>query len=472
MSKAVIGLEIHIQLLTMTKMFCGCSANYGDMPNSNICPVCLGYPGTLPQLNKSAVIMGIKLGTALHGEISLRSDFSRKNYFYPDLPKGYQITQFNIPLVQNGYLVVGTKKIRINRIHLEEDTAKMFHGNGRNETLIDFNRAGMPLLEVVTEPDIENEKEAEEFLKKLHRIVKFLEISTGKMEEGALRCDVNISMTQIDGSYGTKVEIKNLNSFRSVTKAIQYEIKRQNDCNEKQVPIEPETRSYDETNDYTFPMRIKPTANDYRYFLDPDLGQLSLSKTEVEEIKKSLPELPEEALNRLTETVGLSFAEATLLVNDIELLHFFDQSYTLFPQAKILINWISSEILGYLNKNNGLLKETSLTPKNFVTMLTLLEEDKISGKMGKSILLEMMSSPKESKPVFFESNLLQESDEVVLMEQINLILSKHSKEVTEFKAGKTNILEMFMGEIMSMTNGNANPVLLKKLLTQKLSEIP
>lgn len=472
MNKVVIGLEIHIQLATKSKMFCSCSAKYGDTPNNNICPVCLGYPGTLPQLNESAVMMGARLGLAVHGNISLNSDFSRKNYFYPDLPKGYQVTQFNVPLVQNGYLEIKGRKIRINRIHLEEDSAKMFHGNKRSETLIDYNRAGLPLLEVVTEPDIENEKEAEEFLKKLHRLIKFLGISTGKMEEGALRCDVNVSMTNSDGSYGTKVEIKNLNSFKSVTKAIQYEMNRQTMYIKNNVPIESETRSYDEETDSTFSMRIKPSANDYRYFLDPDLGQLSISNSYLEEIQKNLPELPEEAIKRLTEKQDLSMTEATLLVNDENLLYFFDHCYSLFPKAKTLMNWISTEILGYLNKNNISIQDSPLTPENLVTLLKRIEEQKISGKMGKYILIEMMSQTKNTKQFLFDFNKTQESDEKYLLAKIHEILKKHEKEVLEFKAGKTSILEMFMGELMMMTDGNANPLLLKKLLTQQLKEIP
>jgi aspartyl-tRNA(Asn)/glutamyl-tRNA(Gln) amidotransferase subunit B len=472
MNKVVIGLEIHIQLVTKTKMFCSCSAKYGDTPNTNICPVCLGYPGTLPQLNESAVMMGIRLGFATNGTISLNSDFSRKNYFYPDLPKGYQVTQFNIPLVQDGYLDVQGRNIRINRIHLEEDSAKMFHGNRRSETLIDFNRAGMPLLEVVTEPDIENEKEAEEFLKKLHRLIKFLGISTGKMEEGALRCDVNVSMTKDDGSYGTKVEIKNLNSFKSVTRAIQYEMNRQSMYIKNGIPIESETRSFDEETDSTFSMRIKPSANDYRYFLDPDLGQLSLDTLYLQEIQKKLPELPEEAMSRLTDKLDLTVPEASLLVNDENLLHFFDQCYLLYPNAKIIINWISTEILGNLNKNNISLKNSSLTPDNFVILLKKIDEEQISGKMGKSILIEMMSHTTDPKQFFFDFNQTQESDENYLLAKIQEMLKNHEKEILEFKAGKTNILEMFMGEIMNMTDGNANPSLLKKLLTQKLAEIP
>jgi aspartyl-tRNA(Asn)/glutamyl-tRNA(Gln) amidotransferase subunit B len=470
MNKAVIGLEIHIQLLTRSKMFCSCSTSFGDTPNTNICPTCLGYPGTLPELNEASVAMAIKLGLAMQGEINLISDFSRKNYFYPDLPKGYQITQFNTPIVQNGFMEVCGKKIRLNRIHLEEDTAKMFHGSGRDDTLIDFNRAGIPLLEVVTEPDINSAEEADQFLKKLHSIVKFLKISTGKMEEGALRCDVNISLTKEDGSFGPKVEIKNLNSFKSVEKAIHYEIKRQEECNIAQKTIELETRSYDEENDCTFSMRIKPTMTDYRYFLDPDLGQIVISKDTVNQIMRNLQELPEKALIRLMDNFTLSLNDANLIVSDIALLTFFDSCVSLYPQAKMIANWIGSDVMGYLNKNNTTLEQTKLTPKNFISMLRMLESEEISGKMAKNILTKMMDSGKNPEEVIGEQNLTQLSDERKLLLLIDKILMENREEASEYKSGKTNILEMFMGKLMDMTNGTANPGILKNLLIKKLEE--
>lgn len=471
MSKVVIGLEIHIQLSAKTKMFCSCSSKYGDTPNTNICPICLGYPGTLPQLNESAVKMGIQLGLATQGIISLTSDFSRKNYFYPDLPKGYQITQFNLPLVKEGYLDIQGRRIRINRIHLEEDSAKMLHGTGRSETLIDFNRAGIPLLEVVTEPDIQNEKEADEFLKKFHLLIKFLGISTGKMEEGAIRCDVNISMKKEDGSFGTKVEIKNLNSFKSVTKAIQYEINRQSMYIKHDIPFESETRSYDEETDSTFSMRIKPCENDYRYFLDPDLGQISLSKTHLLEIQKQLPMLPETALNRLTNEFDLTINEASLLLNDETLLHFFDRCYSLYPKARTLFNWITTEIVGNLKKYNLSLQDAFLTPEDLFNLLKKIDENQISGKMGKSILSEMMCHQYTSEQFLIAINKTQESDENYLTQLIEEVVKNHDKEILEYKTGKISIIDMFMGKIMNMTNGNANPMLVKKLLIQKLTEI-
>jgi len=469
MSKPVIGLEIHIQLITRTKMFCSCSSNFGDLPNTNICPICLGYPGTLPVLNQSVVDMGIKLGLALHCKINTISDFSRKNYFYPDLPKGYQITQYNVPLAEKGFIETNEKKIRISRIHLEEDSAKMFHGEGMSETGIDFNRAGIPLLEVVTEPDIDNEVEAGEFLNKLLAIIEYLSISTGKMEEGALRCDVNVSMTKVNGKLGTRVEIKNLNSFRSVTKSIQYEIKRQTEILFLQKEIETETRSFDEKNDCTVSMRKKSGINDYRYFSDPDLGSLKIDPETIDSIKNNMPELPDEALKRLTTKQDLSFEDSRIIVSSLDLLHFFDSCYALYPNSKTLFNWIASTILKYGNQNNVSIAEMSLIPKFFIEILTLLDKEIISVKIGKTIMEEMIRSGKSPNQILAEEGLSQLSNEEYLLVLIHKLFDTYPKEVLQYKAGKTNLIDMFMGEIMTTTNGKANPGLLKELLLKNLS---
>lgn len=468
MNRPVIGLEIHIQLLTKSKMFCSCSTNFGDQPNTNICPICLGYPGTLPVLNQSVVDLVIKLGLALHCKINLSSDFSRKNYFYPDLPKGYQITQFNTPIAEEGYIVAHGKIIHITHIQLEEDSAKMFHGEGRSDTYIDFNRAGIPLIEVVTEPDIENEVQAGDFLEKLLAIVEYLEISNCKMEEGALRCDVNISMTKANGELGTKVEIKNLNSFRSITKAIQYEIKRQTEAIKHSKTIETETRSFDDTLDCTTLMRKKAGMHDYRYFADPDLGRLKIDLETVDSLKKNLPELPEQALSRLTAKLGLSPSDARIIVESKDLLNFFDQCCLLYTDEKTIFNWISTTLLKFLNQNNQSITDISLTPANFVQMLTLLDKGVISGKIGKIILETMIKTGRSPYQIILEDGLEQLSDQEYLMELIEQLIETYPKEIQSYKEGKKNLLDMFMGEIMNKTDGKANPGLLKDLLIKKL----
>lgn len=468
MFSPVIGLEIHIQLLTKSKMFCSCSTNYGASPNSNICEVCLGYPGTLPAINKEAVKMGIMLALSLNCKINNVSSFYRKNYFYPDLPKGYQITQFDLPLSENGLLSVEGKDIRIRRIHLEEDSAKLIHKE--DEILIDFNRCGIPLIELVTEPDIASPEEAGEFLEKLKEIVDFLGISSGKMEEGALRCDVNVSLKNEKGEFGTKVEIKNLNSFKSVVKAIKFEMDRQNNLLEKGESILSETRAFNEENETTILMRSKETLNDYRYFPEPDLLLLSVKDSEIEEIRSTLPELPHNAYMRLIEKFGLSNEEAKLLISSKDILSFFDECSKLFSDYKAIVNWISSEVLKNLNKMNKSLKDIQLNPENFTKMLTLIKEGKISGKIGKTILEEMMITDKDPDDIIKEKGLIQLSDSDALESIIVEIITNNPKEVSMYRSGRKNLFGFFMGEAMKKTNGKANPVLLREIMLEKLEK--
>lgn len=468
MFSPVIGLEIHIQLFTKSKMFCSCPTNYGASPNSNICEVCLGYPGTLPAINKEAVKMGIMLALSLNCKINNVSSFYRKNYFYPDLPKGYQITQFDLPLSENGLLSVEGKDIRIRRIHLEEDSAKLIHKE--DEILIDFNRCGIPLIELVTEPDIASPEEAGEFLEKLKEIVDFLGISSGKMEEGALRCDVNVSLKNEKGEFGTKVEIKNLNSFKSVVKAIKFEMDRQNKLLEKGESILSETRAFNEENETTILMRSKETLNDYRYFPEPDLLLLSVKDSEIEEIRSTLPELPHNAYMRLIEKFGLSNEEAKLLISSKDILSFFDECSKLFSDYKAIVNWISSEVLKNLNKMKKSLKDIQLNPENFTKMLTLIKEGKISGKIGKTILEEMMITDKDPDDIIKEKGLIQLSDSDALESIIVEIITNNPKEVSMYRSGKKNLFGFFMGEAMKKTNGKANPVLLREIMLEKLEK--
>ncbi|MDD3428263.1 MAG: Asp-tRNA(Asn)/Glu-tRNA(Gln) amidotransferase subunit GatB [Caldisericia bacterium] len=468
MFRSVIGLEIHIQLLTKSKMFCSCPTNYGAPPNSNICEICLGYPGTLPVVNKEAVKMGIMLALSLDCKINNVSSFYRKNYFYPDLPKGYQITQFDLPLSENGLLSIEGKDIRIRRIHLEEDSAKLIHRE--DEILVDFNRCGIPLIELVTEPDIASPEEAGEFLEKLKEIVDFLGISSGKMEEGALRCDVNVSLKDVEGNFGTKVEIKNLNSFREVMKAIKFEIERQSKLLEKGECILSETRAFNEKNETTILMRSKETLNDYRYFPEPDLLLLSVKNDEIEKIRTTLPELPHNAYMRLIENFGLSNEEAKLLTSSKDILSFFDGCTKLYQDYKTIVNWISSEILKNLNKMKKSLKDVPLNPENFIKMLTLINEGKISGKIGKTILEEMMITGKDPVEFIKEKGLFQLSDSDALVSIIEDIINNNPKEVSMYRNGKKNLFGFFMGEAMKKTNGKANPQLLKEIMLEKLEK--
>ncbi len=468
MFSPVIGLEIHIQILTKSKMFCSCSTNYGASPNSNICEVCLGYPGTLPAINKEAIKMGIMLALSLNCKINNVSSFYRKNYFYPDLPKGYQITQFDLPLSENGLLSIEGKDIRIRRIHLEEDSAKLIHKE--DAILIDFNRCGIPLIELVTEPDIASPEEAGEFLEKLKEIVDFLGISSGKMEEGALRCDVNVSLKNEKGEFGTKVEIKNLNSFKSVVKAIKFEMDRQNKLLEKGESILSETRAFNEENETTILMRSKETLNDYRYFPEPDLLLLSVKDNEIENIRSTLPELPHNAYMRLIEKFGLSNEEAKLLTSSKDILNFFDECSKLFSDYKAIVNWISSDVLKNLNKMKKSLKDVQLNPENFTKMLTLIKEGKISGKIGKTILEEIMITGKDPDDIIKENGLIQLSDSDALESIIVEIITNNPKEVSMYRSGKKNLFGFFMGEAMKKTNGKANPVLLREIMLEKLEK--
>lgn len=468
MFSPVIGLEIHIQLLTKSKMFCSCPTNYGAPPNSNICEICLGYPGTLPTVNKEALKMCIMLALSLNCRINETSDFYRKNYFYPDLPKGYQITQFDHPLSENGFLDVEGKKIRVRRIHLEEDAAKLIHKE--KNLLIDFNRCGIPLIELVTEPDITSPEEAGKFLEKLKGIVDFLGISTGKMEEGALRCDVNVSLKGENGKYGTKAEVKNLNSFKAVVKAIRFEIERQSKLLKNNQPVQPETRSFNEENETTISMRSKETLNDYRYFPEPDLLLFSVDEPDIEKIKSSLPELPYNAYIRLIEKYGLSCEDAKLLTSSKDILDFFDKCLKIYKDYKSVANWISSEILKNLNKMKKSIEEVPLNPEKFTKMLSLIDEGKISGKIAKTILEEMMITGKEPEEIIEEKGLIQLSDRATLTSIIDEIITNNQKEVSLYRSGKKNLFGFFMGEAMRKTNGRANPALLKDIMLERLEK--
>ncbi len=471
MIKPTIGLEIHIQLLTETKMFCRCKSSFGDSPNTNICPVCMGYPGALPVPNRKAVEMALMLGIALDGEIQLVSDFSRKNYFYPDLPKGYQITQDSIPIIKGGYISIREDStVFLERVHIEEDSAKMIHETGDDQTCIDFNRAGIPLLEIVTYPCIHSHEDASIFLEKLKQIVSYLKISTGKMEEGALRCDVNVSISQSDDTFGQKVEVKNLNSFRAVMRSIQYEVQRQTELLEKGLPIIAETRTWNDEESKTLQMRIKDSKSDYRYFPEPDLRSLVVSEAMLEKAKLSIPELPQDAYDRLITVHGLSEYDAQLLTTSPDILQYFDECIEDFSDPKAASNWISSELMKIMNDRNCTIYQIGISPKKLQELLKLIQNETISGKIAKGLLPQLIQTGKNPSDIVKEQSLLQVMDDNVLREIVEKVLQDNPQELERYHAGEERLFGMFMGACMKATKGKGNPKLLNTILREALKK--
>lgn len=473
----MVGLEVHVELATQTKMFCRCSSRFGDPPNTNICPICMGLPGTLPQANMEAVRLAVRAALALNCSINLTSRFDRKHYFYPDLPKGYQISQFDIPLAQAGYIEIDNprKKIRINRVHIEEDAGKSIHAGDEITTasysLLDFNRSGVPLIEIVSEPDIASPDEARQYLEKLQRTLAFSGVSDVKMEEGSMRVDCNISV-RLKGAEakGTPCEMKNLSSFRAVTRALAYEFERQKEILAHGGKIQRQTRHWDEVQEVTKLLRLKQTSDDYRYFPDPDLPPLQLSQDFVDEVRRSMPRLPEEIIAYYTEDLGLPRYDAEVLTLDPAISAFFEECVSLGGEPKTLSNWIMVELLGYM-KNKGLSYDSiPVSPQYFVSMLDLIKEGVISGKIGKDVLITMIETGKEPKIIVEEHGLQQISDEESLSRIVDEIISNNQSVVEEIKAGKEKALGFLVGQVMKITKGKANPGKVNELLRQKLSE--
>ncbi len=473
----MVGLEVHVELATQTKMFCRCSSRFGDPPNTNICPICMGLPGTLPQANMEAVRLAVRAALALNCSINLTSRFDRKHYFYPDLPKGYQISQFDIPLAQAGYIEIDNprKKIRINRVHIEEDAGKSIHAGDEITTasysLLDFNRSGVPLIEIVSEPDIASPDEARQYLEKLQRTLAFSAVSDVKMEEGSMRVDCNISVRPKGAeAKGTPCEMKNLSSFRAVTRALAYEFERQKEILAHGGKIQRQTRHWDEVQEVTKLLRLKQTSDDYRYFPDPDLPPLQLSQDFVDEVRRSMPRLPEEIIAYYTEDLGLPRYDAEVLTLDPAISAFFEECVSLGGEPKTLSNWIMVELLGYM-KNKGLSYDSiPVSPQYFVSMLDLIKEGVISGKIGKDVLITMIETGKEPKIIVEEHGLQQISDEESLSRIVDEIISNNQSVVEEIKAGKEKALGFLVGQVMKITKGKANPGKVNELLRQKLSE--
>lgn len=469
----VIGLEVHVQLATQSKLFSGAATAYGADPNTQACAIDLALPGVLPVLNAEAVNMAVKFGLSIKANIPSYSVFARKNYFYPDLPKGYQISQHENPIVGRGQLIIELdngqhKSIRITRAHLEEDAGKSIHEGLKDMSGVDLNRAGVPLLEIVSEPDLDSPQDAVTYLKTLHTLVCYLEICDGNLQEGSFRCDANVSVRKKGQMLGTRVEIKNLNSFRFVEKAIQYEIDRQIHVLENGGNIIQETRLYDADKQETRPMRSKENANDYRYFPDPDLCPVELTAEFIENINNSLPELPQQKNQRFQEAYGLSPYDAGLLTSSRDLANFFEKLVKQKISAKLAVNWIMGELSAALNKANLGINESPLSAERLAGLLHRIADNTISSKIAKDIFEILWQSKKTADDVIQEQGLHQVTDQTAIAQIIDAVLAANPQQVAEYRAGKDKLYGFFIGQIMKASGGKLNPQQLNSLLKQKL----
>jgi len=475
----VIGLEIHVQLLTKTKIFCQCSTDYIDKkPNTNTCPVCLGLPGCLPVLNSKALELAIRTAIALNCQINKKNVFHRKNYFYPDLPKAYQISQYDLPLAREGFLEIKTgekkenRKIRIERAHMEEDAGKLVHmeENGRiSGSLVDFNRCGIPLLEIVTKPDICSSEEAIIFLKNLRSIVQYLGVCDGNLERGSMRCDANISIRDPKThQLGTKTEVKNMNSFRAIRKALDYEIKRQRKLINKGKKIIQETRRWDEENNRTITMRNKEEAHDYRYFPEPDLLPIQIKDSWFFEIKNNLPELPDVRRERFVNSYGLSDYDADRLVEIKELGDYFERASHHYKDYKKLANWILGELLRYLRESNTRIESNPVTAQRLTDLLKLIDQKVVSGKIAKTIFEKMFKNGKSASELVEKSGLTQIKNEDEIGFIIEKVIEKNTQSVDDYRQGREKALNFLVGQVMRQTKGRAQPDLVLRLLKEKM----
>jgi aspartyl-tRNA(Asn)/glutamyl-tRNA(Gln) amidotransferase subunit B len=497
--ETIIGLEIHAELKTNSKMFCACKNSAEDKPNQNTCPICLGHPGTLPAVNKEAVKLTLLAGLALNCKINLQSKFDRKNYFYPDLPKGYQISQYDLPLCYSGYLEVNGNKIEITRIHLEEDTGKLMHPEGSSESMIDFNRAGAPLMEMVSEPVITTSKEAKKFCQNYQQILKYLDISNANMEKGEMRCEANISVQKKDAwiyengvikakkgeKLNNKVEVKNLNSFKTVEKAIEYEIKRQTKALEKGEEIKPETRGWNEKESKTVAQRVKETSADYRYFPEPDIPPLEISKTWLEELKAGICELPEQKIKRFQKQYGLERELSEVIIYDKATAHWLEQVISELRAwievigddwerqnrklSKIAANTLTSGLFQFLKKDKKDIADIKITTENFAELISLLYKEKINKITANKILKIMYKQGGDPSDIMKENNWQQEDNSDKLQEVIKEIIKNHPKQAEEYKQGKEALLKFFIGQVMAKTKGKANPTKVQKIIKQELN---
>ncbi len=474
--EAVIGLEVHVQLGTQSKIFCSCSTEFGAPPNTHTCPVCLGLPGVLPVLNRKVVEYAIKAALALNCKINPISVFARKNYFYPDLPKGYQISQYELPLAEYGYLEIetsqGKRRIGITRVHMEEDAGKNLHGEfGNPHSYVDLNRTGVPLIEIVSEPDIRTPEEARLYLQKMRTIMRYLEVSDADMEKGEMRCDANISIRpKGEEKFGVKTELKNMNSFRHVQRALEYEIKRQEKVLEEGGHIVQETLLWNPQLGVTETMRSKEEAHDYRYFPEPDLVPLEVSQEWLEEVKSTLPELPEEKKARFMDRYGLPSYDAEVLTSSREMAGFFEEAVKAHTSPKAIANWVMVELMGHLNADNKSIQESPVSPGQMAQLVALIEGGTISGKMAKDVFAKTYQTGKDPHIIVEEEGLVQLSDESELGTIVDKVLEDNPKEVEKYLSGKTKIMGFFVGQVMKATKGKANPQMVNQLLGRKLKE--
>jgi aspartyl-tRNA(Asn)/glutamyl-tRNA(Gln) amidotransferase subunit B len=483
--EAVIGLETHCQLNTDTKIFCNCSTRFGGTPNTQVCPICMGMPGVLPVLNQKVLEYGVKAGMALNCQIAPYSKFDRKQYFYPDLPKDYQISQYDLPIAEHGWLEIelvdkqgaaSLKRIGITRLHMEEDAGKLVHGGsdrlaGSTYSLVDFNRTGVPLLEIVSEPDIRSGQEAAEYAQELRRILRYLGVSDGNMQEGSLRCDVNVSVRPVgQKEFGTKVEIKNMNSFSAIQKAIEYEIERQIAAISAGERIIQETRLWEEGAQRTVSMRVKEGSSDYRYFPEPDLGPIEVSPQKLSQWKAELPELPAQRRHRYEEELALSAYDARVLTDDRAKAEYFEATVAAGAPAKQTANWITQDISAYLNANPNLsITDLPLKPTDLAELIGLIEASTNSNAAGKTLLPKLLTEGGSPKQRVEAEGLVQVSDPAVLEAAIAEVIVAHPKELEQYRNGKTKMLGFFVGQVMKKTGGRADPKLTNQLLAEKLN---
>ncbi len=475
--ETVVGLEIHVQLLTASKMFCGCAVSFGTPPNTRICPVCLGLPGSLPVLNGRAVELGLRTALALGCAVQPRSQFHRKNYFYPDIPKNYQISQYqyadHAPLATDGHLDIAVegeiRRIRIRRVHLEEDTGRLVHAaEAAGDSLVDYNRSGVPLMEIVTQPDLRSPLEAREFLTATRRLLQFTEVSTGRMEEGTLRCDANVSLQVPGGPWGTRTEVKNMNSIRSVERALAFEVERQRAVLTRGEAVLQETRHWDERRDVTFGSRSKEEAQDYRYFPEPDLVPLIVDDVWLAKVRAELPELPADRRNRLMAGYSLSSYDADALTATSNVAAFFERAVALFPQPKTVANWLTGDVAAYLNETGKDLEQITLSPERLAALLRLIDNGIISGRIAKDVLVEMIAKDREPAAIIDARGLTQITDEDALGRIVDEAIADHPGPAADVRAGKQQAIGFLMGRIMRATGGRANPEAVNRLLRQRL----
>jgi aspartyl-tRNA(Asn)/glutamyl-tRNA(Gln) amidotransferase subunit B len=471
----VIGLEVHAQLLTKSKIFCGCSAEFGAEPNSHTCPVCLGMPGVLPVLNKTVVEFAMKMALATNCRINFMSNFARKNYFYPDLPKGYQISQYALPLAEHGHVDIeteaGKKRIGLTRIHMEEDAGKLVHDEHLPSSYVDLNRTGVPLIEIVGEPDIRSAEEAAAYLRRLHETLVYLEICDGNMEEGSFRCDANVSLRPVgQEAFGTRTELKNMNSFRNVQRALEYEIKRQEYILESGGEIVQETRLWDDTQGVTLPMRSKEEAHDYRYFPDPDLVAIHVDEGWIREVESTLPELPLEKRERFVREYEIPAYDAGVLTTSKPLAAYYEAVVKACGKPKLAANWVMGDLLRFLNEDKGDIRSCPVSAESLGDMIRLIEEGTISGKMAKDLIQDMYKTGKPPRTIIAEKGMVQITDEGALATVIDEIIAANPNQLAQYRSGKDKLFGYFVGQVMKATQGKANPQLINELLKKKLDQ--